>query len=50
VLNTDTAIDLAALALRLGASYVARSFASDKEQLVPLIKGARARCGTAAQH
>ena len=28
------------MALQLGASYVARSFSGDKEQLVPLIKGA----------
>ena len=39
-INSDTAIDLVALALQLGASYVARSFSGDKEQLVPLIKGA----------
>jgi 2-oxoglutarate/2-oxoacid ferredoxin oxidoreductase subunit beta len=38
--NSDTAIDLVAMALQLGASYVARSFSGDKEQLVPLIKGA----------
>jgi 2-oxoglutarate/2-oxoacid ferredoxin oxidoreductase subunit beta len=47
VLNTDTAIDLAALALQLGASYVARSFSGDKEQLVPLIKGAMRHRGAA---
>jgi 2-oxoglutarate ferredoxin oxidoreductase subunit beta len=38
--NTDTPIDLVSLALQLGASYVARSFSGDKEQLVPLMKGA----------
>src|SRR5579872_4397012 len=38
VVNTDTAIDLVAMALQLGASYVGRSFSGDKEQLVPLIK------------
>ena len=27
-------------ALSLGATYIARSFSGDKEQLVPLIKGA----------
>ncbi len=47
VTNTDTAIDLAALALQLGASYVARSFSGDKEQLVPLIKGALSHRGAA---
>jgi len=47
VLNTDTAIDLVALALQLGASYVARSFSGDKEQLVPLIKGAMRHRGAA---
>jgi 2-oxoglutarate ferredoxin oxidoreductase subunit beta len=47
VVNTDTAIDLAALALQLGASYVARSFSGDKEQLVPLIKGALRHRGAA---
>jgi len=38
--NTDTAIDLVAVALQLGATYVARSFSGDKDQLVPLIKAA----------
>ena len=47
VVNTDTAIDLAALALQLGASYVARSFSGDKEQLVPLIMGAMRHRGAA---
>ena len=47
VVNTDTAIDLVALALQLGASYVARSFSGDKEQLVPLIKGAMRHHGAA---
>src|ERR1700726_5028684 len=40
VSNSDNAIDLAALALQLGATFVARSFSGDKEQLVPLIKAA----------
>src|SRR5262244_4104113 len=40
VLNTDNAIDLVAIALQLGATYVARSFSGDKTQLVPLIKAA----------
>jgi 2-oxoglutarate ferredoxin oxidoreductase subunit beta len=47
VVNTDTAIDLVAMALQLGASYVARSFSGDKEQLVPLIKGALSHRGAA---
>jgi 2-oxoglutarate/2-oxoacid ferredoxin oxidoreductase subunit beta len=38
--NPLEAIDLAALALQLGASFVARSFSGDKEQLVPLLKAA----------
>ena len=47
VVNSDTAIDLAALALQLGAGYVARSFSGDKEQLIPLIKGAMRHRGAA---
>ena len=47
VVNTDTAIDLVALALQMGASYVGRSFSGDKEQLVPLIKGALRHRGAA---
>jgi 2-oxoglutarate/2-oxoacid ferredoxin oxidoreductase subunit beta len=47
VVNTDTAIDLVAMALQLGASYVGRSFSGDKEQLVPLIKGALRHNGAA---
>lgn len=45
--NSDAAIDLVSLALQLGASYVARSFSGDKEQLVPLIKGALRHRGAA---
>jgi 2-oxoglutarate/2-oxoacid ferredoxin oxidoreductase subunit beta len=45
--NTDSAIDLVALALQLGASFVARSFSGDKEQLVPLVKGAIEHQGAA---
>jgi 2-oxoglutarate ferredoxin oxidoreductase subunit beta len=45
--NTDSAIDMVSLALQLGATYVARSFSGDKEQLVPLIKGALAHRGAA---
>jgi 2-oxoglutarate ferredoxin oxidoreductase subunit beta len=40
LVNSDSAIDMVAIALQLGASYVARSFSGDKDQLVPLIKGA----------
>ncbi|MBK7661101.1 MAG: 2-oxoacid:ferredoxin oxidoreductase subunit beta [Betaproteobacteria bacterium] len=45
--NTDEGIDLACLAMQLGASYVARSFSGDKHQLVPLIKGALTHPGAA---
>jgi 2-oxoglutarate/2-oxoacid ferredoxin oxidoreductase subunit beta len=45
--NTDTAIDMVAMALQMGATYVGRSFSGDKEQLVPLIKGALAHRGAA---
>ncbi len=47
VLNSDNAIDLVALALQLGATYVARSFSGDKQQLVPIIKGAIGHGGAA---
>ena len=45
--NTENGIDLVALALQLGATYVGRSFSGDKEQLVPLIKGAMSHHGPA---
>src|SRR5207245_2463890 len=45
--NHDAAIDLVAMALQLGASFVARSFSGDKDQLVPLIKAAIAHKGAA---
>ena len=38
--NNDSAIDMVGLALQLGATFVARSFSGDKEQLVPLLKAA----------
>ncbi len=38
--NLFNAIDLAGLALELGASFVAQSFSGDKGQLIPLIKAA----------
>jgi 2-oxoglutarate ferredoxin oxidoreductase subunit beta len=40
-------IDLAALAMELGATFVGRSFSGDKEQLIPMIKGALAHRGFA---
>ncbi|HVV64387.1 MAG TPA: 2-oxoacid:ferredoxin oxidoreductase subunit beta [Rhizomicrobium sp.] len=45
--NADSAIDLVALALVLGASFVARSFSGDKQQLVPLIRAGLAHKGSA---
>src|ERR1700723_3621455 len=47
VMNNDNAIDLVAIALQLGASFVARSFSGDKSQLVPLIAGAIQHKGAA---
>ncbi len=47
VVNADSPVDLVALSLQLGATYVARSFSGDKAQLVPLIKGAMAHGGAA---
>src|ERR671919_1267324 len=47
VTNTDNAIDLVAIALQLGATYVARSFSGDKTQLVPIIEGAIRHQGAA---
>jgi 2-oxoglutarate ferredoxin oxidoreductase subunit beta len=47
VVNADSPIDMASLALQLGASFVARSFSGDKEQLVPLIKAAIGHRGAA---
>ena len=45
--NNDSPIDMVALALQLGATYVGRSFSGDKQQLVPLIKGALRHRGAA---
>jgi 2-oxoglutarate ferredoxin oxidoreductase subunit beta len=45
--NADNAIDMVALALQLGATYVGRGFSGDKEQLVPLIEGAIRHSGAA---
>ena len=38
--NLFEAIDLASLAIELGATFVAQSFSGDKEQLTPLLKAA----------
>ena len=47
VVNSDNAIDLVAMALQLGASFVARSFSGDKAQLVPIIEAAIEHKGAA---
>jgi 2-oxoglutarate ferredoxin oxidoreductase subunit beta len=46
-INQDSSIDLVAIALQLGATFVARSFSGDKTQLVPLIKAAIEHRGAA---
>jgi 2-oxoglutarate ferredoxin oxidoreductase subunit beta len=45
--NLFKPIDLATMAIQLGATYVARSFSGDREQLVPLIMGAMQHKGFA---
>ena len=45
--NPFAPIDLVNLALQLGATFVARSFSGDKDQLVPLIKAAMSHRGFA---
>lgn len=45
--NLHQPIDLVTMALNLGASFVARSFSGDKEQLVPLLKAAMRHRGFA---
>jgi 2-oxoglutarate/2-oxoacid ferredoxin oxidoreductase subunit beta len=45
--NQDSPIDLVALAVQLGATFVARGFSGDKTQLVPLIKAAFQHRGAA---
>ncbi len=45
--NADEPIDLAEMAIMLGASYVARGFSGDKAQLVPLIRAAVEHRGAA---
>jgi 2-oxoglutarate ferredoxin oxidoreductase subunit beta len=47
VVNDLPPIDTCALAIQLGATYVARSFSGDKKQLSALLKGALAHHGTA---
>jgi 2-oxoglutarate ferredoxin oxidoreductase subunit beta len=47
IVNNDNAIDLVAIALQLGASFVGRSFSGDKTQLTPLIKAAIEHKGAA---
>ncbi|OHB72241.1 MAG: 2-oxoglutarate ferredoxin oxidoreductase subunit beta [Planctomycetes bacterium RBG_16_43_13] len=45
--NNIQPIDCCTLAIELGCGYVARSFAGDPRQLIPLLKGALAHRGTA---
>lgn len=45
--NADSPIDLVSMALVLGATFVARSFSGDKQQLVPLLKAAISHNGPA---
>jgi 2-oxoglutarate ferredoxin oxidoreductase subunit beta len=47
VVNDLPPIDLCALAIDLGASFVARSFSGDKKQMLSLLKAAVAHRGTA---
>jgi 2-oxoglutarate ferredoxin oxidoreductase subunit beta len=47
MINNDSSIDLVAMGLQLGASFVARSFSGDKTQLVPLIEAAIEHNGAA---
>ena len=46
VINDLPAIDTCALAVQLGATFVARSFSGDKKQLLALLKAATAHRGT----
>ena len=46
VVNDLPPIDTCALAILLGATYVARSFSGDKKQLLALLKGALSHNGT----
>jgi 2-oxoglutarate ferredoxin oxidoreductase subunit beta len=47
IVNHDAGIDMVSLALQMGATFVARSFSGDKDQLVPLIKAGLAHKGAA---
>ena len=47
VVNSDSPVDTVSLALIMGATFIARSFSGDKDQLVPLIKAAIAHPGAA---
>lgn len=47
VINPFESIDLASLAIELGATFVAQSFSGDKSQLVPLMKAAMSHPGFA---
>ncbi|MGB8261915.1 MAG: 2-oxoacid:ferredoxin oxidoreductase subunit beta [Terracidiphilus sp.] len=46
VINDLPAIDICALAIQLGATFVARSFSGDKKQLLAMLKAAIAHKGT----
>jgi 2-oxoglutarate ferredoxin oxidoreductase subunit beta len=46
-INSDSSIDLVAMAIQLGATFVGRSFSGDKKQLVPLIMAAIEHQGAA---
>lgn len=45
IVNNFEGIDLCAVAIELGATYVAQSFSGDKGQLIPLIKAALSHSG-----
>jgi 2-oxoglutarate ferredoxin oxidoreductase subunit beta len=45
--NPFESIDLASLALELGATFVAQSFSGDKDQLIPILKAAMSHDGFA---
>jgi 2-oxoglutarate ferredoxin oxidoreductase subunit beta len=45
--NNDSPLDLVAMALLIGATFVARSFSGDKKQLVPLIMAGLSHPGPA---
>ena len=46
-INLFESIDLASLAIELGATFVAQSFSGDKTQLIPLVKAAMSHPGFA---